>query len=171
MKKIIGFLFVLSVTAAPVFAVSGIAEVKGTAAGSSIAGTVTFDEAAGGLQVRAMLTGLPPGQHAFHIHEFGSCADAGKAAGSHYNPMSAPHGHILKDGVGHAHAGDMGNLEVGKDGKASMQILIPGVTLVSSSVSVAGRAVIVHEKVDDFSQPVGNAGGRIACAPIVLIGK
>jgi len=30
--------------------------------------------------------------------------------------------------------------------------------------------VILHEKVDDFSQPVGNAGGRIACGSIVLTG-
>jgi Cu-Zn family superoxide dismutase len=34
--------------------------------------------------------------------------------------------------------------------------------------TVAGRAVVVHEQEDDFSQPVGNAGGRIACGPIVI---
>ena len=36
----------------------------------------------------------------------------------------------------------------------------------SGENSILGRAVIVHEKVDDWSQPVGNAGGRVACGVI-----
>ncbi|MGH8091908.1 MAG: superoxide dismutase family protein, partial [Chthoniobacterales bacterium] len=32
---------------------------------------------------------------------------------------------------------------------------------------IIGRAVIVHEKADDLkSQPVGNAGARVACGVI-----
>jgi len=31
---------------------------------------------------------------------------------------------------------------------------------------VLGKSVIVHEKTDDFSQPTGNAGGRIGCGII-----
>ena len=38
----------------------------------------------------------------------------GKAAGSHYNPMGAPHGQVLKDGMQHAHAGDLGNITAGR---------------------------------------------------------
>ena len=34
---------------------------------------------------------------------------------------------------------------------------------------MSGRAVIIHEKADDFSQPAGNAGGRIACGLIGLV--
>ena len=36
----------------------------------------------------------------------------------------------------------------------------------SGETSILGHAVIVHEKVDDWSQPVGNAGGRVACGVI-----
>ncbi len=38
---------------------------------------------------------------------------------------------------------------------------------LSGDDSVIGLAVIVHEKEDDLkSQPVGNAGGRLACGVI-----
>ncbi len=168
MKNIVWGLIAAIGIQSNLFAVSGVAELKGTAANSPISGTVYFQELPNGLKITANLSGVPAGQHGFHIHEFGSCADLGKAAGSHYNPMSAPHGQILKGGVGHAHAGDLGNVTAGADGKASIDAMVPGITLTGSSMSVAGRAVILHEKADDFSQPVGNAGGRIGCAPIVL---
>jgi Cu-Zn family superoxide dismutase len=28
--------------------------------------------------------------------------------------------------------------------------------------SIIGRGLVVHEKADDFGQPTGNAGGRLA---------
>ncbi len=152
------------------WAATGVAEVIGTSPTSSISGMVHFEDTPGGLKVSASLAGVPAGLHAFHIHEFGSCADSGKAAGGHYNPMSAPHGQVLKVGMQHAHAGDLGNITVGADGKATLEAVIPGVTLAAGPYTVGGRAVVLHEKVDDFSQPVGNAGGRIGCGPIVLTG-
>jgi len=168
MNKKIGLTIVVMAMATRVWASKGVADVKGTATGSMIAGTVQFEDSPAGLKVSAALTGVPPGQHAFHIHEFGSCADSGKAAGSHYNPMNAPHGQVLKDGMQHAHAGDLGNVTAGADGKVTLNAVIPGITLGSSAYTVGGRAVVLHEKVDDFSQPVGNAGGRIGCGPITI---
>src|SRR5207302_2481873 len=76
------------------WAATGVADIKGTAENSQIRGTVNFTDTAAGLQIKAKLSGLPPGSHAFHIHEFGSCADLGKSAGSHYNPLGAPHGQV-----------------------------------------------------------------------------
>ena len=169
MKKLLSLMLFACAIAGRSWASSGVAEVKGTALNSTIAGTVQFEDTAAGLKVSASLSNVPPGQHAFHIHEFGSCADSGKAAGSHYNPMSAPHGQVLKDGMAHAHAGDLGNITAGQDGKATLEAVIPGLSLASGQYTVAGRAVILHEKVDDFSQPAGNAGGRIGCGPIVII--
>lgn len=152
------------------WAAMGVANVQGTAPGSSIGGTVKFEDTAAGLKVSAQLTGVPPGEHAFHIHEFGSCDDMGKAAGSHYNPLKSPHGDVVKSGIHHAHAGDLGNITAAADGTASLEKVIPGVTLTDGKYNVAGRAVILHEKMDDFSQPAGNAGSRIGCGPIVLVG-
>ena len=157
--------------AAGVQAETGVANIKGTAMNSLLKGTVTLVDTPAGLKVDARLTGLPPGQHGFHIHEFGSCDDMGKAAGGHYNPENAMHGMVVKDGVMKAHAGDLGNITAGTDGNATLEAVIPDVTLTGSKHSVLGRAFIVHEKVDDFSQPVGNAGTRIGCGAIVMTGK
>ncbi|MBI2167628.1 MAG: superoxide dismutase family protein, partial [Candidatus Omnitrophica bacterium] len=46
--------------------------------------------------------------------------------------------------------------------------VVPGLTLKEGEYAVAGRALILHEKEDDFGQPTGNAGGRIACGVIQL---
>ncbi len=124
----------------------------------------------GGLRVQAVFENLPPGKHGFHIHENGSCEDGGKAAGGHFNPGNAMHGDMPKDGMGKAHPGDMGNIDVIAEGKGMVQVFLPGVTLKEGPNAVLGKAIIVHEKEDDFSQPTGNAGGRIGCGIIESIG-
>jgi len=147
---------------------SGLALVKGTAQGSAVAGTVSFEDTAQGLKIALRVSGLTPGAHGFHIHEWGRCDDAGKAAGGHYNPAHAPHGEALKHGPQKAHAGDTGNIVADEKGQAALDAVLPGVALASGTFTVAGRAVIIHKDVDDFSQPLGNAGGRVACGLIAL---
>ena len=142
-----------------------------TAADGAIAGAVTLTETAKGLKLVALLTGVPAGDHGFHIHEFGSCEDSGKAAGSHYNPKGSKHGDLLKEGHGKAHAGDMGSITADKDGKAALEVLLPMVGLSSGTFNVGGRSLILHEKPDDLSQPAGNAGGRIACGTIAITAR
>ncbi len=157
--------------ASPAMAATGTAKILGTAQGSPIAGTLTMTEGEKGLAVVGDVNGLTPGAHGFHIHEFGDCSDTGKAAGSHYNPKGNPHGNVLKDGQAHAHAGDMGNVDADAQGVAHINVTIPGMTLAGGKMSAAGRAVVVHEKADDFGQPVGNAGGRVGCGTIVITGN
>src|SRR5947207_193209 len=41
---------------------------------NKVSGTVTFTEVADGVQVQAEITGLTPGNHGFHVHEFGDCS-------------------------------------------------------------------------------------------------
>jgi len=64
------------------------------------------------------------------------------------------------------HEGDLGNLEADSSGKADLELTDKMMTM-SGEKSIIGRGVIVHEKEDDLkSQPVGNAGGRLACGVI-----
>ncbi|OGS40203.1 MAG: hypothetical protein A2506_11025 [Elusimicrobia bacterium RIFOXYD12_FULL_66_9] len=167
MNKLLALTVILA--AVPASAEIGLAKVKGTTEGSPIAGTVSFEDTAKGLKLSVSVSGLTSGAHGFHIHEWGDCADEGKTAGGHYNPAQAAHGDALKHGPRKVHAGDTGNLIAGEDGRAVLEALLPGVKLTGGKFTVAGRAVIIHEKADDFSQPAGNAGTRVACGIIGLV--
>ena len=110
------------------------------------------------------MTGLAPGNHGFHIHEFGDCSAADfTSAGGHFNPAGNPHGGP-KDAK--RHEGDMGNVEAGADGSATIDYTDNELRFEGSQ-SILGRGVIVHANPDDFkTQPTGNAGGRVACGVV-----
>ncbi|MCC6579637.1 MAG: superoxide dismutase family protein [Phycisphaeraceae bacterium] len=136
--------------------------------GNQCEGTVRFVKTDKGVKVIADLTGLPAGEHAIHIHEFGDCACGnGTCAGGHYNPEGKPHGLPATE---NRHAGDLGNLLADKDGKAHYELDVDNITLTGPRNPIIGRAVIVHEKQDDGSQPVGNAGSRLGCGTIGVAG-
>jgi Cu-Zn family superoxide dismutase len=152
--------------AAPAPVTCAVAVISPTA-GSQVSGTVEFCAVDGGVKVIANVSGLPAGQHGFHIHEFGDISDAAKAmkTGGHYDPAGTKH-HMLMTGstmdgaTGH-HAGDLGNLTADESGKAHLEVTLTGVTLMGDTNPIVGRAVIIHDKPDDGGQPTGNAGGRI----------
>jgi len=127
--------------------------------GNSVQGIVTFEEGETGVRVIANLTGLKPGKHGFHIHEFGDISSVdGSSAGGHFNPSGMPHSMPLS---AKRHAGDMGNIEADEQGIAHLDYVDLTMKL-SGSASIIGHAVVVHEKEDDLkTQPTGNAGARI----------
>src|SRR5438132_2131831 len=132
-------------------------------AGNNVTGSVTFTQSGEVVLVVADITGLTPGKHGFHIHEFGDCSAAdASSAGGHFNPMKKPHG---APDAAERHEGDLGNIEADSTGKAHLELKDKMLKL-SGENSILGRGVIVHEKVDDWSQPTGNAGSRQACGVI-----
>ncbi|MGE0269454.1 MAG: superoxide dismutase family protein [Candidatus Omnitrophota bacterium] len=144
------------------------AMITGTAEGSELFGEAVFIQKADGVMVEANVSGVDvPGKHGFHVHQFGSCADKGNGAGGHFNPHGVQHGFKPDDGE-NAHLGDMGNIEIAETGEGTLSLFLPHVTL-SGENGIAGRAVILHEKEDDFGQPTGNAGARIGCGVIGYI--
>ena len=170
-KAAIAIGVILGASGTSVWAETGRAVLHGTKEESTVTGVAALADTPQGLQVTVEVAGAPAGRHGLHIHEFGDCADEGKTAGGHYNPDKVPHGLLPKDGLAKAHAGDLGNIEVGAEGRGMLTATLPGVSLGGSARSVAGRALILHEKPDDFGQPTGNAGGRIGCGLIVIIGQ
>lgn len=131
---------------------------------SKVTGKVTFTKQAGGVEIVAELTGLTPGKHGFHVHEFGDCSMMdGTCAGGHFNPDGKPHGG--PDSL-QRHVGDFGNITADSSGKASYKRLDKLITL-SGPHSIIGRSIIVHAGEDDLtSQPSGDAGARAGCGVI-----
>lgn len=133
--------------------------------GNTVKGTVTFEESNGKVRVIAIVSGLKPGKHGFHIHEKGDCsAPDASSAGGHFNPGNQKHG--APDAAEH-HPGDLGNLDADSSGQAKLDKTADLLTVGSGANSVVGKAVIVHLGEDDLTtQPTGNAGGRAACGVV-----
>lgn len=130
---------------------------------SGVSGTVSFTPGDGDVHIAARIHGLSPGDHGFHIHEFGDCSALdGASAGEHFNPGSSEHG---APGASKHHAGDLGNLVgAGADKLVTLDRRVTGFTLEAGPRGIVGRSVIVHAAPDDYgTQPAGNSGARIAC--------
>ena len=127
-------------------------------------GEVTFTAESGGVHVVGTFSGLVYGEHGFHVHEKGDCsAPDGTSAGGHFNPATKPH---AAREAADRHAGDLGNLKADPYGLARVDFVDSTLSL-SGADSIIGKAVIIHEKADDFTtQPTGNAGARQACGVI-----
>ncbi|XP_068636628.1 superoxide dismutase [Cu-Zn], chloroplastic [Aristolochia californica] len=139
---------------------------------SQVEGVVTLiQQDDGPTTVQVRITGLTPGPHGFHLHEFGDTTNGCISTGAHFNPNNLTHG-APEDEV--RHAGDLGNIVANADGVAEAAIVDKQIPL-SGSNSVVGRAFVVHELVDDLgkgghelSLTTGNAGGRLACGVVGL---
>jgi Cu-Zn family superoxide dismutase len=134
--------------------------------GSTVSGTARFNSASDGLKAHVEVQRATPGKHGVHIHEKGDCSDPKAAsAGGHFNPNTSPH-----HGGPHTatrHGGDLGNIEVDADGKGTLDVVVQDLTLVSPQSGVVGRAIVVHETVDDLAtDPAGNSGSRVGCGVI-----
>ena len=134
-------------------------------------GTVTFTDTAGGLLITPNLSGLPPGEHGFHIHEVGNCgpginegkAATGFAAAGHYDPSHTKKhlGPFSTSG----HRGDLPVLVVDAQGNAARRVTAPHLKVAD----IRGRSVMIHAGGDNYSdspKPLGGGGARIACGVV-----
>lgn len=132
--------------------------------GHEVRGVVHFEAGEHGLAVRAELEGLPGPAHGAHVHLLGDCsAPDGTSAGTHFNFLGSsksPPADI--DRI----TGDLGNVEAGPDGRGTLEATL-GEASLQGPFSILGRAVVVHAKPNDPTQPpIGAAGARLACGVI-----
>jgi Cu-Zn family superoxide dismutase len=130
-------------------------------------GTVTFTQVSDN-KVKAAydIVGLTPGKHGFHIHEKGDLSAADfSSAGPHFNPTKHKHDGTTGD---ERHAGDLGNVEADKSGKARGDVTVDGLSIGGGAATdITGRSIVVHQKEDDMkTDPSGNSGARIAAGVI-----
>lgn len=118
-------------------------------------------------------SGLEPGEHGVHIHEYGMCTptegdEPFSDAGGHFNPTGAEHGGPEDE---ESHAGDLGNLTVEEDGSIDFEITTDKLTLEpaleDSLADADGSSIIIHANPDDLeTDPSGESGDRVACGTI-----
>ncbi|MBM3570897.1 MAG: superoxide dismutase family protein [Alphaproteobacteria bacterium] len=134
-------------------------------------GTLKIRDTKNGLFIQPLVSGVTPGPHGFHVHEFGNCGNtardgakgAGLGAGGHYDPKGTkkhlgPHD---RDG----HLGDLPVLVADGNGNATLPVLAPHLTVAA----IKGKSIVIHAGGDNYSdQPaaLGGGGARVACGLI-----
>ncbi len=137
--------------------------------GTSI-GTATLRDAPTGVLMRIEIgeDGLEPGWHGMHLHAVGDCSDVGifKLSKGHINFDGKEHGLLNEKGPDNA---DLPNIHANDDGTANAEVFTTLVTLSGERglLDEDGSALVIHANPDDhMSQPIGGAGGRVACGVI-----
>lgn len=131
-------------------------------------GTAKLWQGSGGVLILVELQGLSPGAHAIHIHSRGACEPDFKASKGHINIHDKAHGLLNPDGPDN---GDLPNIYVGENGSVTAEMYTTAVAVIGDSAAMLfdedGSALVVHENSDDHvTQPIGGAGGRVACGVI-----
>lgn len=138
--------------------------------GSNLSGNAVFTEENGEVTMTAVIDGLPEGMHAIHLHENADCsAEDASSAGGHWNPTFEKHGK-WGDPQGY-HKGDIGNFKVDANGNGTITMTTDQwcIGCDDETKNIVGKAVVVHDGVDDFtSQPSGAAGNRVGCGTIEM---
>ena len=151
----------------PVHAAGEMANTQLKDSSGNAVGDVDLMQTPAGVLIKLQIKGLPPGEHAFHVHAVGKCEAPFESAGPHFNPGNHKHG-IMS---GEAHAGDMPNLYVPQSGELSVEVVNSAISLEQGKPNSVfdndGSSLVVHAKADDYkTDPAGNAGDRIACGVI-----
>jgi Cu-Zn family superoxide dismutase len=136
---------------------------------NGIAGEITFTADGDGARIAGTVTGLAPDSvHGLHVHDTGDCSDpAGGSAGTHFNPGHQDHG---GPEAAARHAGDLPNLTADATGTATIDGRVAGLSVgARDDRDVVGKAVVIHEKQDDYAtQPSGASGTPVACGVVTL---
>lgn len=134
-------------------------------------GTADFAAVNRGVLITLDLHDLPPGPHGVHLHVSGNC-DA-KSGFTRAGPILSlipgkQHGYLAEGGP---EAGDLPNQWADDQGRLHASMVTTGFSLGNGKRSIFDRdgvAIIIDQRGDDYrTQPLGNAGNRIACGVVM----
>jgi Cu-Zn family superoxide dismutase len=120
-----------------------IVHITGTNDTISVSGTITLTQTDSYTTLVANITGLAPGKHGLHIHQFGDITNGCETTGSHWNPFNKTHGAITDE---ERHVGDFGNIEVNDDDKYAILRLDNNLVQLSGENSVIGYVHFFYQR-------------------------
>jgi Cu-Zn family superoxide dismutase len=132
---------------------------------SALVGEVTIRGSARGrgseVEVLLVRSGLTPGEHGFHLHEYGDLGPTrkkgkvivGGAAGAHWDPLNTGM-HCGPGGGGHL--GDLPVLTVDRRGNCHELFVLEYI----EAHDFYGRSLIIHSGPDNYTDSPPNGGGR-----------
>jgi len=172
MIRIFSYFLVSFLVASPAFAAQ---KAKAIAHLSSLegkpVGSVDFAALNHGVLITFDLHDLAPGAHGIHLHTSANCdAKSGFTAAGPILSLAPgkKHGYLAEGGP---EAGDLPNQFAGADGHLHASVVTNSFSLGNGKRSIFDRdgvAVIVDQRGDDYrTQPLGNAGNRIACGVVI----
>lgn len=134
-------------------------------------GTADFAALNRGILITLDLHDLPPGPHGVHLHGSGNCdAKSGFTAAGPILTLvpGKQHGYLAEGGP---EAGDLPNQWADDQGRLHASMVTGSFSLGNGKKSIFdhdGVAVIIDQRGDDYrTQPLGNAGNRIACGVVI----
>ena len=172
MKTALISMLVAGALATPALAQQGVETFEGPIMGAKgdTIGKLAVRSGENATIVRIMINagGLTPGWHGAHFHQVGNCSDPGQyqLSKGHVNHENAKHGLLNPDGPDE---GDLPNVYANADGSVNAEVSSEGIVLSGEQglKDADGSALVIHANEDDHtSQPIGNAGARVACAVI-----
>ncbi len=146
-------------------------------AAGEVRGEAQFEQAGMGVRVTVQVSGLTPGMHGLHVHEFGRCTpgvDPAEnkvvpfgGAGGHFDPGGSKNHDSPTAGNKYGHGGDLPMLEVGADGTGKATFTTSKISLTGMN-GVLNRSIVIHAGMDDYkSDPSGKSGARERCGVIL----
>ena len=117
-----------------------------------------------GTETEVETSGMTEGLHGIHIHDWGdlSNTETGTSTGPHYNPLDEIHGCYPTE----RKVGDMGNVIVNATGDGYYAERSNELIFLDGSISVIGRATILHALEDNCVREEGPGGDLSAGARI-----
>jgi Cu-Zn family superoxide dismutase len=171
-QKFLTVLAALALSAAPAMAAKKAhAVVRLSGLDGKPVGSAEFSAVNRGILIVFDLHDLPPGAHGIHLHTSGNCdAKSGFTAAGPILTLipGKQHGYLAEGGP---EAGDLPTQFAGADGHLHASVITNSFSLGNGKKSIFdhdGVSLIVDERGDDYrTQPLGNAGERIACGVVI----
>ncbi len=129
---------------------------------SGVLAASPFEQVGNRIHVTGKITGLAPGKHGFHVHQYGDLTDTAKGRIGRRSLESRRTCPTALRTRKERHVGDLGNVEANAEGTWPPLTNTIGCSSCTAAIRSSAAPSSSTKKPDTFVQPTGAAGGRVA---------